>query len=105
MSFIAIEELKDIQIGSELGQKKKTWVSLTEPVEVKLISMLIKNLDLFTGTTKDMPNIDRNLICHLLAIDPKAEDSWIPSLDRTGRCEESNSIRLVNSSTRSHPKM
>ena len=67
-----IEELYPVNLGPRLEQI--VHVSSTLPCELKewLISLLRQNTDLFAWTPTDMLGIDPLVICHRLALDPKA---------------------------------
>ncbi|MCI65929.1 hypothetical protein A2U01_0087187, partial [Trifolium medium] len=49
------EEVKEIQIGAEPGQKTKVGTSLSRPMEEELKNTLRENIDLFAWSAKDMP--------------------------------------------------
>ncbi|GAU42011.1 hypothetical protein TSUD_236780 [Trifolium subterraneum] len=67
------EEVKEIQIGAEPGQRTKVGTSLLRTMEEELKTTLRKNIDLFAWSAKDMLGIDPNFICHRLAVNSNAK--------------------------------
>ena len=55
--------------------KRFTFIgqSLLEALKAGLMSLLMRNLDIFMWALEDMPRINPRVICHKLAIDPKVQ--------------------------------
>jgi len=51
----------------------KVGTTLSREMEENLKHTLRRNLDVFAWSSKDMPGIDPNFVCHRLAIDPMAK--------------------------------
>ncbi|MCH81899.1 hypothetical protein A2U01_0002693 [Trifolium medium] len=70
---IPIEELESIQIGESSHQTTSLGTHLGEEEKDKIISILKRNVDLFTWKPSDMPGIDESIITHKLAISPNSK--------------------------------
>lgn len=66
-----IEELKEIEIAK--GRKVKIGSTLDLIFETALVDVLRCNIGAFAYNSIDMPNIDRNFLYHILALDPSTK--------------------------------
>jgi hypothetical protein len=66
-------QVKTIDLGTGDNSKTTTiGASLDPKLEDALVSFLLANRDIFAWKPADMPGVPRNLIEHLLNVDPKA---------------------------------
>jgi hypothetical protein len=63
-----IEELKEVQIGSEQHQITSIGTAMGDEERSCVLAILRKNVDLFAWKPVDMPGIDETIITHKLAI-------------------------------------
>ncbi|KAK2389333.1 hypothetical protein QL285_062928 [Trifolium repens] len=66
-----IEELEQVQIGTETHQTTNIGTSLNHEEREKILATLKKNIDLFAWHPSDMPGIDESIITHKLSISPE----------------------------------
>ena len=66
------EELKEINLGVELGSQKPVFISsqLTEQEKEQLVTLLKEYMDVFVWTYDEMPGLDLGLVVHALNVDP-----------------------------------
>ena len=66
------EELKEINLETELGSRKPVFISsqlMTQERE-QLVALLQKYRDVFAWTYDEMPGLDPGLVVHFLNVDP-----------------------------------
>ena len=65
------EELKEINLGSELGSQKPVFISsqLTIQEKEQLVTLLKEYINVFAWTYDEMPGLDPGLVVHTLNID------------------------------------
>ena len=66
------EELKEINLGAELGSQKPVFISsqLTIQEKEQLVTLLKEYMDVFAQTYDEMPSLDPGLVVHALNVDP-----------------------------------
>ena len=66
------EELKEINLGAELGSQKPVFISsqLTIQEKEQLVTLLKEYMDVFAWTYDEMPGLDLGLVVHGLNVDP-----------------------------------
>lgn len=64
------EGTKKIQTGDDPLQVTYLGVNLDPEEEAEIMEVLYQNIDLFAWKSSDMPDIDPNVMCHHLALDP-----------------------------------
>ena len=66
------EELKEINLGAELGSQKPVLISsqLTIQEKEQLVTLLKEYMDVFAWTYDEMPGLDLGLVVHGLNVDP-----------------------------------
>nr|KYP46154.1 Uncharacterized protein K02A2.6 [Cajanus cajan] len=69
----SVDELIEFQIGKKPNQCTKIGKYLDADVQNTIMSILLKNTDLFSWCSADMPSIDPNFICHKLSIYKEAK--------------------------------
>ena len=67
------EELKEINLGTELGSQKPVFISsqLMAQEREQLVALLQKYKDVFAWTYDEMPGLDPGLVVHSLNVDPR----------------------------------
>ena len=65
------EELKEINLGAELGSQKPVFISsqLTVQENEQLVTLLKEYIDVFAWTYDEMPGLDPRLVVHALNVD------------------------------------
>ena len=66
------EELKEIDLGAELGSQKPVFISsrLTIQEKEQLVTLLKEYMDVFAWNYDEMPGLDPRLVVHALNVDP-----------------------------------
>ena len=66
------EELKEIDLGVELGSQKPVFISsqLTIQEKKQLVTLLKEYMDVFAWNYDKMPGLDPGLVVHALNVDP-----------------------------------
>ena len=66
------EELKEINLGAELGSQKPVFISsqLTIQEKEQLVTLLKEYMDVFAQSYDEMPSLDPGLVVHALNVDP-----------------------------------
>ena len=66
------EELKEIDLGTELGSQKLVFISsqLVAQEREQLVTLLQKYRDVFAWTYDEMSGLDPRLVVHSLNVDP-----------------------------------
>ena len=66
------EELKEIDLGAELGSQKPVFISsqLTIQENEQLVTLLKEYMDVFAWNYDEMPGLDPGLAVHALNVDP-----------------------------------
>ena len=66
------EELKEIDLGTELGSQKPIFISsqLTIQENEQLVTLLKEYMDVFAWNYDEMPGLDPGLVVHALNMDP-----------------------------------
>ena len=66
------EELREINLGAELGSQKPVFISnqLMAQERELLVALLQKYKDMFAWTYDEMPGLDLGLVVHSLNMDP-----------------------------------
>ena len=69
------EELKEINLGVELGSQKLVFISsqLTIQEKEQLVTLLKEYMDVFAWTYDEMPGLDPGLVVHALNVDPEVK--------------------------------
>ena len=65
------EELKEIDLGAELGSQKLVFISsqLTIQEKEQLVTLLMEYMDVFAWNYDEMPSLDPRLVVHTLNVD------------------------------------
>ena len=65
------EELKEINLGAELGSQKPVFISsqLTIQEKEQLVTLLKEYINVFAWTYDEMPGLDPGLVVHTLNVD------------------------------------
>ena len=69
------EELKETNLGAELGSQKPVFISskLTIQEKEQLVTLLKEYMDVFAWTYDEMPGLDLGLVVHGLNVDPRVK--------------------------------
>ena len=69
------EELKEINLGAELGSQKPVFISsqLTVQENEQLVTLLKEYIDVFAWTYDEMPGLDPGLVVHAFNVDPRVK--------------------------------
>ena len=64
------EETEEVQIAPQSSKITHLGTNLSPKKEVEIVDILKRNIDLFAWKPSDMLDIDPNVMCHHLALDP-----------------------------------
>ena len=81
IQVMAVEELEEVDLGSDLQKPRPISISaiLTEKEKLELILLLKEFKDVFAWDYNEMPGLNPGLVVHTLNVDPKAKSVAQPA--------------------------